>query len=77
MEMGDSMCVCEKTGTVKWFDKKKGWGYIIRDDGREDLFVHHTGIEGKGFRLLEDGDRVAFEEAAGLKGPKAVNVRVI
>lgn len=65
------------TGTVKWFDKKKGFGFIQRDDGQEDMFVHHSGIDGKGFRMLEQGDRVEFKEAVGRKGPKAVNVQVI
>ena len=61
-------------GTVKWFDDKKGYGFIETDSGR-DLFVHHKCIEGEGFKSLTEGDRVMFEEQQGVKGPQAVNVR--
>ena len=63
------------TGTVKWFNDDKGFGFITPDEGGKDLFVHHTGIEGQGFRSLSEGARVSFEAVAGDKGPKAVNVQ--
>ena len=61
------------SGTVKWFDEKKGYGFIENDEGG-DIFVHHTGIQGSGFKTLSDGDRVSFDIEQGDKGPKAVNV---
>ena len=65
------------TGTVKWFSDDKGFGFIAPDEGTKDLFVHHTGIDGNGFRTLADGARVSYEAEAGDKGPKAVSVRVV
>jgi CspA family cold shock protein len=65
------------TGTVKWFSEDKGFGFITPDEGSKDLFVHHTGIAGDGFKSLHDGQKVEFEEEAGDKGPKAVNVRAV
>jgi cold shock protein len=62
------------TGTVKWFNNDKGFGFITPDEGGKDLFVHHTAINGSGFRTLEDGARVSYESEDGPKGPKAVNV---
>ena len=62
------------TGKVKWFDPKKGYGFIVGDDG-QDVFVHYTSILGAGFRTLNEGQRVAFEVEMGPKGPKAVNVK--
>jgi cold shock protein len=62
------------TGTVKWFNADKGFGFITPDDGSKDLFVHHTGIEGNGYRSLDEGAKVSYEAQAGDKGPKAVNV---
>ncbi len=62
------------TGTVKWFNDDKGFGFITPDEGGKDLFVHHTGINSQGFRSLTEGARVSFEAEAGDKGPKAVNV---
>lgn len=59
---------------MKWFDPKKGYGFIIADDGKE-LFVHHSGIEGQGFKSLEEGERVSFDEERGTKGPQAVRVK--
>jgi CspA family cold shock protein len=65
------------TGTVKWFSDEKGFGFITPDEGDKDLFVHHTGIDGSGFRTLAEGSRVSYESEAGPKGPKAVNVQPI
>ena len=65
------------TGTVKWFRDDKGFGFITPDEGDQDLFVHHTGINGDGFKTLAESAKVAYEEEQGDKGPKAVNVTVI
>jgi len=65
------------TGKVKWFDEKKGFGFIERDDGQGDLFVHHSDVDMKGFRALKDGEMVEFGVGTGKKGPKAVRVKVI
>ncbi len=62
------------TGTVKWFNDDKGFGFITPDEGGKDLFVHHTGIEGSGFRSLQEGSKVSYEEEQSDKGPKAVKV---
>jgi CspA family cold shock protein len=64
-------------GTVKWFDSKKGFGFIACEAKHPDVFVHHTAIEGKGYRVLNEMDHVEFEVEAGDRGPKAANVRVI
>jgi CspA family cold shock protein len=61
-------------GTVKWFSDEKGYGFIAPEDGSEDVFVHHTGIAGGGFRSLEEGERVTYEVSQGRKGPQAANV---
>ena len=61
-------------GTVKWFDEKKGYGFIEREDGGKDVFVHHTGIQGSGLKTLTEGESVTFDIEQGNKGPKAVNV---
>jgi cold shock protein len=61
-------------GTVKWFNGEKGYGFIRPDDGGEDLFVHHTGIAGGGFKSLDEGDRVSYEVTQGRKGMQAQNV---
>ena len=61
-------------GTVKWFNPEKGYGFIIPDDGGKDLFVHHTGIVGEGFKTLEEGDKVTYEVTQGRKGMQANNV---
>ncbi|TNF71562.1 MAG: cold-shock protein [Acidobacteria bacterium] len=62
------------TGTVKWFNDTKGYGFITLDDGSKDCFVHHTAIQGDGFKSLNEGDRVQFEIVQGQKGPAAENV---
>ncbi|HKB53366.1 MAG TPA: cold-shock protein [Solirubrobacteraceae bacterium] len=65
------------TGTVKWFSDDKGFGFITPDDGDKDLFVHHTGINGEGYRSLQEGAKVSYDAEQGDKGPKAVNVQAI
>jgi CspA family cold shock protein len=62
------------SGTVKWFNNDKGFGFITPDEGGKDLFVHHSAIQGSGFRSLADGARVTYDSEDGPKGPKAVNV---
>ena len=62
------------TGTVKWFNEAKGYGFITPEDGSKDLFVHFSGIEGSGFKTLDEGTRVTFEKTQGRKGMQAVNV---
>ncbi|MBW1855753.1 MAG: cold-shock protein [Deltaproteobacteria bacterium] len=64
------------SGTVKWFNDKKGFGFIENDDGG-DVFVHHTSIQESGFKTLSEGDRVSFDVEQGDKGPKASNVTKI
>jgi CspA family cold shock protein len=63
-------------GTVKWFNERKGYGFIEQEDG-PDVFVHHSGITGTGFKSLREGDRVTFDIEQGEKGPAAVNVTVV
>jgi CspA family cold shock protein len=65
------------TGTVKWFNDDKGFGFITPEDGGKDLFVHHTAINGSGFKTLAEGAKVSYDSEAGDKGPKAVNVTAI
>jgi len=64
-------------GTVKWFSEEKGYGFIAPDEEGEDLFVHYTGIEGEGYRSLEEGERVSYEPTRGRKGEQAENVRKV
>ena len=64
------------TGTVKWFNDDKGFGFITPDDGSKDLFVHHTGIRADGFKSLAEGAKVSFEVTQGQKGPQATDVQL-
>ena len=61
-------------GTVKRFNGNRGFGFITPDDGSEDVFVHHTGFQGEGFKKLQEGDEVEFDVEQGEKGPRAANV---
>lgn len=61
-------------GTVKWFSDSKGYGFVTPDDGGQDVFIHHTAIEGTGFKSLAENDVVEFETEEGPKGPRAINV---
>jgi CspA family cold shock protein len=65
------------TGTVKWFNDTKGFGFITQDDSGTDLFVHHSAIQGSGFKSLPEGAKVSFEPEQGPKGPAATNVQVL
>ena len=61
-------------GTVKWFSDQKGYGFITPEDGSKDVFVHHSAIQGDGFKSLQEGQVVEFEVTSGPKGPQATNV---
>ena len=61
-------------GTVKWFNASKGFGFIEQDGGGDDIFVHHTAIQGDGYKSLDDGQRVSYDIVDGQKGPAAANV---
>ena len=63
------------TGTVKWFNDDKGFGFITPDEGAKDLFVHQSGIDANGFRSLREGAKVSYDTEASDKGPRAVNVK--
>lgn len=62
------------SGSVKWFSNRKGYGFITPEDGGKDIFVHHTGIKGEGYKTLEEGQQVDFEVIQGPKGEQATNV---
>lgn len=62
------------TGTVKWFNESKGFGFITPDDGGKDLFAHFTAIQGSGFKTLSEGQKVTFDVGSGPKGPQASNI---
>jgi CspA family cold shock protein len=63
------------SGTVKWFNEEKGYGFITPDDGSKDLFVHYSNIAGDGFKTLSEGQKVSFEAGEGRKGPEATDVQ--
>ena len=65
------------TGTVKWFNDAKGYGFIAPEDVSKDLFVHHTNIAGEGFKSLAENARVEYESREGQKGPEAINVQLV
>ncbi len=65
------------TGTVKWFNSEKGYGFIAPDDGGEDLFAHFSEISGSGYRSLDENQKVEFEVTQGQKGLQAANIRAL
>ena len=69
--------MAKETGTVKWFNEGKGFGFIAPDNGGKDLFAHFKEIQGTGFKTLLENQRVEFEVTAGQKGPQASNIRVV
>jgi len=65
------------TGTVRWFNGGKGYGFIAPNDGGEDLYAHYSAIEAQGYKLLEEGQKVEFNIQVGPKGPQAANIRAL
>lgn len=65
------------TGTVKWFNESKGFGFIVPDDGTPDVFVHHSNIAAEGYRSLDEGQKVEYETGQGRKGPEATQVKPV
>jgi len=65
------------TGTVKWFNDAKGFGFITPEDGGNDLFAHHSAIEMHGFKSLKEGQKVTYDATQGQKGPAAANIKVL
>jgi CspA family cold shock protein len=65
------------SGTVKWFNAEKGFGFITPDDGSQDLFAHYSAIQTSGYRSLDEGQRVEFEVTQGQKGPQASNINAV
>ena len=65
------------TGTVKWFNDSKGFGFITPDDGGKDLFAHHSSIQMDGYKSLKEAQKVSFDAGVGAKGPAATNIRMI
>ncbi|MFJ3959250.1 cold-shock protein [Arthrobacter sp. NPDC090010] len=65
------------TGSVKWFNAEKGFGFIAPEDGSQDVFAHYSAINGKGYRALEENQRVSFDVEQGPKGPQAVNITAL
>jgi cold shock protein len=65
------------SGTVKWFNDSKGYGFITPEEGGKDLFVHHTNIAGEGFKTLAENARVEYDSREGAKGPEAINVQTV
>ena len=69
--------MARETGTVKWFNPEKGFGFITRDNGEKDVFVHHSAIQSEGFRTLAEGSKVSYESEDGPKGPAAQSVQPV
>ena len=67
----------QSTGTVKWFNEEKGFGFITQDNGEKDVFVHFRSIQGEGFKTLKEGQQVQFNVEDGQKGPQAANVTIV
>jgi CspA family cold shock protein len=76
-EVGKEVKENMATGTVKWFNADKGYGFITPDEGGKDLFVHFSAIQGTGYRSLDEGAKVEYEAQQGEKGPQAANVSLI